>query len=112
MYEIYQASFTRKNTIVSSLTSEQANSLIDALATNTYFDSVGNELFYASEMNTDLEYSQCRFSIVLLEPKNSVRIASFVTRFDACQYLRAFDTRSFTKGQYENYKILYIVEEK
>ncbi|NMC33931.1 MAG: hypothetical protein GYA36_15925 [Veillonellaceae bacterium] len=107
-YDVYQAQVTRKSFVVSSLTHEQAQSLIDSLATTTYLDASGNEFFYAVEMNTDLEYSKCRFNIVLLEPKNSVRIASFVTRFDAIQYVRAFDTRSFTKGQYENCEILYI----
>ena len=112
MHEIYQANVTRKNIIVCSLTAEQANTLLDALIINTYFDAAGNEFFYASEMNPDLEYSRSCFSIVLLEPKNSFRIALFVTRLDACQYVRAFDIRLFTKGQYENCKILYIVEEK
>ena len=111
MFEIYKADFNRKRVIVSSLTSEQAQSLIDSLTTISYFDANGNEFLYGLEENTDLCFGKCRFSIVLLEPKNTVRVASFVTRFDACQYIRVFDTRAFTKGEYENHKILYIVEE-
>ena len=111
MFEIYKAEVNRKSVIVSSLTSEQAQSLIDSIATNSYLDANGNEFLYGLEESPDLCFSEWRFSIVLLEPKNPVSVASFVTRFDACQYIRAFDTRLFTKGEYENHKIIYILEE-